>query len=157
MEAITKEKLAKAKEEALIFFKKNKAISSPCFWWIKIKVTPNGFNHLEWQRENHRRSANESFMRYVCFKHIKYILNNLELYQEYKEEMREFFIKKKGKKVKQKRIVEYFWFVAIVNNNKNRIKVVISKIDWWDNFEFVSVVPYWKMEWYSKLFFEEKA
>ena len=154
---ITKEQLKKAKEEALSFFKNNKKITSPCFWGIEIKLTPNWFNHIEWQRENHRRDTWDSFIRYICFKHIKYILNNSKLYQEYKEEMREFFIKKKWKKIKQKRIVEYFWFVAVVNDNKNRVKVVISKTDWWNNFEFVSVVPYWKTDWYSKLFFEEKS
>jgi hypothetical protein len=92
-------------------------------------------------------------MRYLCFKHIKYILNNSILYQEYKEELKEFSIKRKWKKVKVKKIVEYFWIVAIVNNNKNRVKIVIAKTEGWWHYEFISVVPYWNNSGYTKLFY----
>jgi len=58
--------------------------------------------------------------------------------------------------IKDKKIVFLYWFVAIVNNNKNRVKIVVRKVDWWTHFEFVSVIPVWKSNWYSwDLFFEE--
>ena len=106
MSEISLEDYEKIKNEALDIFKKNKKVKSPSFWWIEIKITPSWFNHLEWKKENHKRGIKEAFMRYLCFKHIKYILNNLKLYQEYKEELKEFYIKKKWKKVKIKKIVE---------------------------------------------------
>ena len=155
MAKITDEKYSEIKKEALELFKNNRKISCSCFWGIDVKLSPSWFNHLEWQREWHKRSKNEAFMRYLCFKHIKYILNNSILYQEYKEELKEFSIKRKWKKVKVKKIVEYFWIVAIVNNNKNRVKVVIAKTEGWWHYEFISVVPYWSNSGYNKLFYEE--
>lgn len=54
--------------------------------------------------------------------------------------------KKKNKRIiKIKRLVKYYWFIAIVNNNKQRIKIIIKKIDWFKNFEYVSVISYWKV------------
>ena len=100
MPEITEDQYDKIKKEALGIFRKNKRIQCPAFWGVEIKITPNWFNYLEWKKTNHRRSSKEWFMRYLCFKHVKYILNNLKLYQEYKEELKEFYIKRKGKKLK---------------------------------------------------------
>lgn len=35
--------------------------------------------------------------------------------------------------------------------------MVVKKVEWWENYEFVSVIPYWKWEWHSKeIFFDNK-
>lgn len=136
------------KEKAVAFFKKNKKIKSPSFW--EIKITPEWFNHIEWKNKNHKRPLKESYIRYKCFLHLDYILSNSKLYQEFREYMQEFEIKRKWKKKREKKLVSLYGFVAVVNNNKNRIKIVVRKVDWWDKYEFVSVIPVWKGSWYSK-------
>lgn len=142
------------KKNALNLFLKNKIIFSPAFW--KIKITPEWFNHIEWKSKNHKRSTKESYIRYLCFLHIKYILENSKLYQEFREEFQIFDLRRNSKIFKEKKIVCLYGFVAVVNNNKNRVKIVIRKVDWWDNYEFVSVIPVWKSTWYSgELFFDE--
>jgi len=68
-------------------------------------------------------------MRYLCFLHICYILENSKLYQEFREEFQIFEIKRNNKLLKEKKIVCLYGFVAVVNNNKNRVKIVIRKVD----------------------------
>lgn len=158
MENITKEELDKIKIRALEFYKKNKIIKSPIFWIIKI--TNNWFNHIEWKDKNHQRDYNEAFTRYICFFHIKYILENLHLYQEYRNNSEKLKIKTWKKKYKNIiENVDYYWFVAIVNNNKHRVRIVIKKNEKSNYYEFLSVVPAWKKIWYlwtneNSLFFE---
>lgn len=155
MENISQEQFDKIKQKAVDFMKKNRKIKSPAFW--EIKITPEWFNHIEWKNKNHKRSIQESYIRYLCFLHTNYILSNSKLYQEYREFMQDVEIKIKWKKKKQKKIVYVYWFVAVVNNNKNRIKIVIRKVDWWDKLEFVSVIPVWKRNWYSsEIFFDNE-
>jgi len=152
----TEKQLEEMKNKALSFFKNNKKIISPAFW--EIKITPEWFNHIEWKNKNHKRSPTESYVRYLCFLHLDYILSNSKLYQEFRESFQEFELKRKNKKIKEKKIVCLYWFVAIVNNNKNRVKIVVKKVDWWGNYEFVSVIPVWKKNWwYSwELFFDNE-
>ncbi len=142
------------KQRALIFFKDNRKIKSPAFW--EIKITPEWFNYIELKNKNHKRGVKEAYIRYLCFLHLDYILSNLKLYQEFRECFQEFKIKKKGKTIIDRKIVCLYWFVAIVNSNKNRIKVVVRKVDWWNKYEFVSVIPIkenWGYSW--ELYFDE--
>lgn len=154
MEEVEQDKFDNIKNKAVELFKKNKIIKSPIFW--EIKITPEWFNHIEWKSKNHKRPNKEIYIRYLCFLHTVFILNKSNLYQEFREEMQEFEIKRKWKKVKDRKIVNLYWFTAIVNNNKHRVKIVVKKVDWWQNYEFVSVIPAWKSNWYgSELFFDE--
>lgn len=159
MENITKEQLEEIKLRALEFYKKNKFIKSPIFW--DIKITNEWFNHIEWKDKNHQRNFNEAFTRYVCFFHTKHILENLHLYQEYREKQEKFKIKIWSKKYKEvNENVFYYWFVAIVNKNKHRVRIVVKKNEKSKYFEFLSVVPAWKNSWYlwvkeNDLFFGE--
>lgn len=98
-------------------------------------------------------------MRYLCFFHTDWILKNSHTYQEYKEVTEEIQYKVRKKRMKKLEVIEYYWFVAIVNNNKNRVKIVVSKNQYW-KLEFVSVIPKWKSEEYgwvkiNWLFFDE--
>jgi len=152
---ITEEKYQEMKTKAVDFFWKNRKISSPAFW--EIKVTSKWFSHIEWKNKNHKRPRKESYIRYLCFLHLWYVLNNSKLYQEFREYMEDVEIKKKWKKKTEKRIANLYWFVAIVNHNQNRIKIVVKKIDWWNKYEFVSIIPLWKNEWYwNQLFFDNE-
>ena len=148
---ISEEQYYNIKQKAIKFYKNNRIIFNPKFWEIKIDL--KWFQHLEWKRKNHKRTKKEAYIRYLCFLQIKFILNKLWLYQEFREEEREKEIKRKWKKIKEKKIVYTYWFVWIVNNNKNRIKVVIEKVDWWNWYKFRTVIPVWNNNWYSKQIF----
>lgn len=152
---ITQDKYDELKQKAVNYFKKHRKISSPSFW--EIKITPEWFNHIEWKNKNHKRTMEESFVRYLCFFHLEYILNNSKLYQEYRECFQEIETKKNWKKIKQRMIIQLYWFVAIVNKNKNRVKIVVKKVDGWNKYEFVSVIPVWKRNWYSwEIYFDNE-
>lgn len=156
---ISDEYYEKVKKQAIWFFKNNKIIKSVCFW--DVKITPEWFNYIEWKDKNHKRWKKEACIRYLCFLQTRHILENLWLYQEFKEEFKKFNIKKKKKIVVENKLVSFYWFVAVVSKNKIRVKIVLRKVDWWDKFEFVSVIPAWKITWYNdikikELFFDEK-
>ena len=152
--------LEKMKQKALLYYKENKKIISPLFW--EIRITNSWFNHIEWKNKVHKRDFKEAYVRYICFFHTKYILEESNLYQEFREQVEQFKIKI-GKK-KYKNVNEntcYYWFVAIVNKNKHRVRIVIKKHEKSNYYEFVSVVPAWKKDWYlwnkdNILFFDEK-
>lgn len=114
---ITKEAIEEIKIKALAYYKKHKIITSPCFG--EIRITNDGFNHIEWKDKHHKRDFRDAYIRYICFFHTVHILENLSLYQEYREEMREFTVTRK-KQGKTKNIVikdriRHFGFVAVVN------------------------------------------
>lgn len=154
MQEITELQHDKIKLKAVEIFQQNKKITSPAFW--EIRITPEGFGHIEWKNKNHKRPIRESYVRYLCFTHIVHILNHSKLYQEFRETLQTVEIKKKGKKNRENKIVHFYGFVAIVNNNKNRVKIVVRKVDGWNHVEFVSVIPVWKSWWYSwEMFFDE--
>ncbi len=152
---ITQDEYNKLKQKAIKYFTKHRKVNSPAFW--EIKITPEWFNHIEWKNKNHKRTIEESFIRYLCFFHLDYILSNSKLYQEFREWIQDFEVKKNWKMVKEKKIVRLYWFVAIVNQNKNRVKIVVKKVDWWSHYEFVSVIPVWKRNWYSwEIYFDNE-
>jgi hypothetical protein len=80
------------KQKAISLFQKNKKIMSRAFG--EIRLTPEGFNHIEWKSKNHKRPMQEAYIRYLCFNHIIYILNRSELYQEFREELQHIEVKK---------------------------------------------------------------
>lgn len=162
MAEITKADIEEIKSKALEYYKKHKIIQSPCFG--EIRITNAGFNHIEWKDKSHLREFSDAHTRYICFFHTAHILENMHLYQEYREEMKELTITKKRqwqtKKILMKDIVRHFGFIAVVNKNKHRVRIVVSKKDGCKNYEFVSVVPAWKRRGYlwsqtNDLFFDE--
>jgi hypothetical protein len=142
MEEISPERHNAMREKASMVFERNKKIRSPAFG--EIRLTQEGFGHIEWKNKNHKRPPRESYVRYLCFLDIVHILNHSKLYQEYREGSEKVEIKRHGKRVKENRIVHYYGFTAIVNNNRNRVKIVVKKVDGWNHYEFVSVIPAWR-------------
>ena len=154
MKEISQAEFDAVKNKAVELFRKNKKISSPAF--SEIRITPEWFEHIEWKNKNHKRPIREAYVRYICFLHLIYILNHSKLYQEFREDTGKVIVKKQGKKILVNKIVYFYGFIAIVNNDKNRVKIVVRKVDDWDHYEFVSVIPVWKSWWYSgSMFFEE--
>jgi len=140
---ITDEKYQKVKNNAFNHFLKNKKIVSPIFW--EIKVSEKAFNHIEYKNSKHKRSKQESFIRYLCFLNIDYIIKNSHLYQDFNEEYKQVTIKKKKWKIKENRLVKFYGLISIVNNDKQRVKIVLKKVDGFQKYEYVSVIPVWKI------------
>jgi hypothetical protein len=140
---ITKEQFESVKWKALTHFEKHRKVYSPIFW--EIKIDTNWFKHIEWDSQNHKRPLKEAYIRYLCFLNFDYIIENSNLYQEYRETYEMIEVKWKKKRFKVNKLIKYYWLVAIVNNNQQRIKVIIKKIEWRDKLEYVSVVPRWKI------------
>lgn len=90
---ISEEHFERVKESAIELFQQNKKIVSPAFG--EIRLTPEGFNHIEWKNKNHKRSQRGAFVRYFCFAHIVHILSNSKLYQEFREDSQSVQIKSK--------------------------------------------------------------
>ena len=154
MEEITQEQFDNAKNVALDIFRKNKKIASGAFGTVKI--TPDWFDHIEWKSLKHKRAENDAFVRYLCFQHVPYILKESKLFQEYREQSETLKVKNRKWVSNQNKIVTYYGFVAVVKNWKNRVKVVVKKVDGWDSYELVSVIPAWRNEDYTNIiFFDE--
>lgn len=104
------------------------------------------------------RSEKEKEIRFKCFVYIHEIIEKSHIYQEWKKEYRYEYIKVSGKKKYEKKLVECFGLVWIIDQKdgyKTRIKVVIKKVVWWKHAEMISVIPGRQIKWYNKLFFEE--
>jgi len=48
-------------------------------------------------------------------------------------------------KIKENRLVKYYWLISIVNSDKQRVKIVLKKVDGFEKYEYVSVIPVWKV------------
>gem|GEM_PF-2552516 len=130
------------KEQAIKFYKSIKKITCPAFS-KPIKITTEGMHHIERKDKKHKRTEKQMAMRYLCFLSIKEILESSKLYQEYKTGTEHIIIKKNGKKIREKRMVQYYGFVAVVKrgNERHRIRVVLKEVHGWSKIEFLSVMP----------------
>lgn len=131
----------KAEIKANQFYEKNRTISCPALG--DIKLTPAGMEHIRKKNKKHYRDDKQIYVRYKCFLNIKDVLNKMHYYQEYTVLARDIEERKNGKNVITKKMVTYIAFIAIVKVgiDLNRIKIVISKTQWKDNYEFVSIIP----------------
>jgi len=143
MPEIIEKRYQEVKKNAFIHFSENKKVLSPIFW--EVKVTEQAFNHIENKNKKHKRSKQEAFIRYLCFMNFDYIIKNSYLYQDFNEEYNQVIIKKKKWKVIENRLVKFYWLISIVNNDKQRVKIVLKKVDGFQKYEYVSVIPVWKV------------
>jgi hypothetical protein len=138
---IEKEKFEKAELKANQFYEKNRTISCPVLG--DIKLTPAGMEHIRKKNKTIPRSLKEIYVRYKCFLNIKEVLTKMHYYQEYTVLTKDREERKNGKNVIVKKMVTYIAFIAIVKVgiDLNRIKIVVSKTQGKDNYEFVSIIP----------------
>jgi hypothetical protein len=106
MNEVTESLYEKARTNAVSAFQKNRKVANPIFGTIKI--TPEGFEHLEWKNRNHKRPMREAFVRLICFMDVPYILQRSHIYQEYRETCEEIQVKKNGRILKERKIVRYY-------------------------------------------------
>lgn len=148
-----------ARQNAVTKFKKlrdkKEWITCP-YLWCNVKFTTNNFRHIIYKSKKHIRDDHEIDMRCLCFLDVDKIIKKSWTCQEYRTWIEEVSIKKNWKKIKEKRIVEYFWFVAIVNSHdwKHRVRTVIKKTYWFNYAEYLSVMPAWKTGWHPNFFWD---
>ena len=67
----------------------------------------------------------------------------MHYYQEYTVIVQDLEERKNGHNIKVKKMVTYIAFIAIVKVgiDNNRIKIVVSKTQGKDNYDFVSIIP----------------
>lgn len=133
-------------------------------WWIfcpildcKVRFTTKNFKHLIYKDWKHKRSSQEIKMRSICFLSVEKIIKKSHTYQEFLVEEWMVKIKKHWKKIKEKRIVSYYWLVAVVQNRQwsHRIRVVIKKSEWFEHAEYLSVMPAWNSKGYKNFMWEK--
>ncbi|MDR0860935.1 MAG: hypothetical protein LBO09_08450 [Candidatus Peribacteria bacterium] len=109
----------------------------------EVKFTNEGFSHITYKDDKHRRSDEEQSVRFNCFLHVEEIIKKSHLYQEYRVKETELVIRKYGQNMKKIHSIEYFGFVGVIEHNKikDRIRVVVSHKVGTDYAEFLSVVP----------------
>ena len=149
--------LDKIRDKAIQEFRKREKIFCPALW-NHVRITNEWFNHITFKdKKQHRRSNQEIAMRFLCFLSVKQILEKSQLYQEYKACDENIEIKKNGKNIIEKRLVQYYGFVGVVKNSEDqhRIRVVVKKIFWRDHIEYVSVMPARSMKWYTNFTWPE--
>ena len=143
--------LTQARDQAINKFNvlHSKNIECPALW-VKIKFWNDGFSHITYKDNKHRRPEQEQIERFKCFLKVDTIIKKSHLYQE-------FMVTEENIKVRDhwvnktiKSFVEYYWLVWIVVHNwmKSRIKVVIRWVRWKDYAEYHSVIPARNINWY---------
>jgi hypothetical protein len=71
----------------------NKAFVCPALN-MQVKFTNEGFSHIIYKDEKHRRTDEEQAVRFNCFLHVEEILRKSHLYQEYRVKESEIKIRK---------------------------------------------------------------
>lgn len=127
------------KENAEKIYRKQSQIYCPYFE-KHIKLNSNGLHHLQFSNQKERSKA-EKILKFKLLPSALKVIKITNTLQEYRKT--ESKINRKRYAKNKSRIVitvEYFGFISIEPNKKNRIKVIIKKIGNGDLF-FWSVMP----------------
>jgi len=107
----------------------------------KIHFTSEGFNHLRYRKGRKERHLSVQEMRYKLLKYAKQVIEKSNTLQEH--EKRNLFVeeRKHKKRIKNIKKVEFFGFIAIIDNWK--VKVIIRQVENHPK-HFWSVIPNWQ-------------
>ncbi len=147
MSSFNKEKFEEAKEKANQFFKKNKKIKSLCLGTIHLNS--DGFRHLIFKKEKHKRDWKQSIKRFELLNYLKPVIEKMGYYQEYFEETQQVKIKQNKSTILNLKKIKYWGFIAVINN-KIRIKYILKQTGE-GNIIFWSAVPAWKTKEYKEI------
>lgn len=143
--------LTTARDRAINKFNKlnKKEIECPALG-VKIKFGNEWFSHITYKDAKHRRPESEQIVRFQCFLNVEEVVRKSHLYQEHIVKEETVKVRKYGETKKEKRFVEYFGLVAVVDHHgtKSRIRVVLRKEAEKEYAEYHSVIPAWNMEGY---------
>jgi hypothetical protein len=119
-------------------YEKQESLYCPYFG-TRIILNSDGFNHLQNKPNRQPRSVGEQIYKLALLKKALKIIPKCGTVQEYRDRVEK--IGKKGKDgfYKTKR-VQYWGFLAILENNTSKIKIILKKIGD-GNVVFWSVMP----------------
>ncbi len=109
-----------------------------------VAFNAGGLEHLKFKRRNHARSRKDQYVRFRCLPLASKILSlshTLQGHQERNEMVRIKEGKKKWNHIMK--LVEYFEFIAVIN--EFRVRVIVKKVDG-GALHFWSIIPFWKMD-----------
>src|SRR3989344_951278 len=133
-------KYNEAKKKAYNYFGENKIIKSSSLG--NVHLNSDGFIHLIYKNEKHKRDLNNQITRFSLLTYLKPVLEGMKYYQEFLEKIQLIPVKKNSSIFLESKLIQYWGFVAVVNN-KLRIKFILKKIGD-GNIIFWSVIPSWK-------------
>jgi hypothetical protein len=132
----------KSKERARIIYNNQKTIYCPYFK-DKIILNSDGFHHLQFSARRERNKEEQLLKFNLLLLGIRIIKNSGTL-QEYRKNL--IPIGRKGKDgLSPMKQVEYWGFIAIVGENRIKVKVIVRRIGD-GNIVFWSIMPYSKLK-----------
>jgi len=134
-----KEKLQQCAEKAKELYTLQYEIYCP-YLSIKISLTSDGFNHLQNKPNRQPRNIKEQIVKLSLLKKALKIIPKCGTLQEFREQTEK--IGKKGPDGFYKmKMVKYWGFHAILEDNENKIKIILKQIGD-GKIMFWSVMPY---------------
>lgn len=136
------------KEKARVVYNAQKSFYNP---YLKSQVIFNsdGFHHLQFSAR-HERNKKEQLLKFSLLPLALVIIKNSGTLQEYRKGLTSVGKKSKDGLAPMKE-TEYWGFVAIVGENKIKIRVVVRRVGD-GNIIFWSVMPFSKLRDGQKLY-----
>jgi hypothetical protein len=131
------------KEKAQEIFARQKTIYNPYFKKDVI-LNSEGFNHLQFSK-NHARNKNEQLLKFRLLPLALTTIKNAGTIQEYRNLLMPIGKPAARDGAVKMKAVEYWGLVAIVGENKIKIKTILRRVGD-GNITFWSVMPYAKIK-----------
>ncbi len=130
------------KKKALGIFNTQRDINNP---YLKTQIIFNsdGFHHLQFSAR-HERNKKEQLLKFSLLPLAIHIIKNSGTLQEYRKTMGPIGKKSKRDGSIMMKQIEYWGFIAIVGENRIKIRTVLRRIGD-GNIIFWSVMPYSKL------------
>lgn len=131
------------KSRAKEIFEKQKAIYCP-FFQTNVILNSDGFNHLQFKGNRMPRNTEEQLLKFSLLPLALEVVRKSGTIQEYRKILTPFGEKSEKGFAKMKE-VEYWGLIAIVGENKIKIKAILKRIGT-GNITFWSVMPHAKLK-----------
>jgi hypothetical protein len=105
-----------------------------------VSFSSKGFNHILYRKDRNERDRDSQILRFKLLSRSYELVGLSTTFQEYEEEMKDFWVVKGSQKVLVSKQVKYWGLIAIIRERK--IKVILRKIGN-GNVHFWSIIPAW--------------
>ncbi|PIP17022.1 MAG: hypothetical protein COX44_02215 [Candidatus Portnoybacteria bacterium CG23_combo_of_CG06-09_8_20_14_all_37_13] len=139
---INTEQFRKIKEEAERFYKEISEIYCPYFQET-ISFNAKGLDHIKFSEWNKARPIKQQYMRLRLLKLAPQVIKKSHTLQEFHETKRFERQKINSRWEKRTVMVRYYGFIAITDNLRTKVKIIIKEIERGKRF-FWSIIPFWK-------------
>ena len=140
---IDSEYFERCREKALTVFRSTASIYNP-YLNSKIILNSDGFHHLQFS-SRHERNKREQFLKFRLLTLALEIIKKSGTVQEYRKILSPVGKKSPRNGAISMKNVEYYGFVAIVGENKIKVKTIVRRIGD-GQYHFWSVMPYSKIK-----------